>query len=147
MKRARATASGLSATFGVAALLAGATPAHAVTLRYQANQTGDFVLIGNTLGQDCGSATPAPVVGTVGSCGSSTSDTSPDVFWRASDTAAATADTSVTAATARSTAMLGIPSGATVTYARLYWSAAGTTTTSGTTAVVDRPGTGAFSAS
>ena len=73
----------------VAALAAGdlvAVPAaQAVTLRHQANQAGDFVLIGNTLGQDCGSQTPSPVVGTVGTCGGSTSDTSPDVFWRADD--------------------------------------------------------------
>jgi len=34
--------------------LFGAPPARAFTLRHQANQTGDFVLIGNTLGQDCG---------------------------------------------------------------------------------------------
>jgi len=128
-----------------AAAVCTAGPARAVTLRYQANQAGDFVLLGNTLGQDCGSQTPAPVFGTVGNCGNQTSDTSPDVFWRASDTGGATADNTITAANARSAAILTLPAGATVTYARLYWSAAGTSTTSGTTAFVDRPGTGAFS--
>ena len=140
---ARRTAALLAAL--AAGGLVGVPSAHAVTKRYQANQAGDFVLIGNTLGQDCGSQTPSPVVGTVGTCGGSTSDTSPDVFWRADDSGGAAASTAITPATARSTAILSIPSGATVTYARLYWSAAGTSTTSGTTAVLDRPGTGAFS--
>ena len=126
-------------------MVCAAGPARAVTLRYQANQAGDFILIGNTLAQDCGSQTPAPAVGTVGSCGSHTSDTSPDVFWRASDTGGATADDTITAANARSTATLRLPAGATVTYARVYWSAVGTSTTSGTTAFIDRPGSGSFS--
>src|SRR5213078_2467096 len=46
---------------------------------------------------------------------------------------------------ARSAAILSIPSGATITYARLYWSAAGTTAAGGTTATLSRAGTGAFS--
>src|SRR5260221_1335340 len=37
----------------------------------------------------------AAPVGTVGSCGSQTSDTSPDVFWRAADSGGATADTTI----------------------------------------------------
>jgi hypothetical protein len=40
----------------------------APALRKQVDVQGDFVLIGNTLGHDCGNA-PAPVVGTVGACG------------------------------------------------------------------------------
>src|SRR3954451_6279465 len=95
----------------VAAPLLRGGQAHAVTLRYQANQVGDFVLIGNTLAQDCGSQTPNPTVGTVGACGMQSSDTSPDVFWRAADSGGATADTTITPATARSTAILSVPTG------------------------------------
>ena len=111
----------------------GAGRATAATLRYQANQVGDFILIGNTLGQDCRNQAPAPVVGTVGDCGSDSSDRGPDVFWRAADSAAASADTGVTVGNARSTAMLSLPSGASITYARLYWSAVGSSAAADTT--------------
>ena len=67
------------------ALLAGAGPARAASLRYQIDQNGDFALIGNTLGRDCAASIPAPVVGTVGACGNNTSDSAPDVFWQAQD--------------------------------------------------------------
>ena len=54
--------------------------AEAAALRYQVDQKGDFVVVGNTLGFDCGPGVPAPLVGTVGACGSSTSDTAPECF-------------------------------------------------------------------
>jgi len=99
--------------------------AGAIALRYQANQVGDFLVIGNTLGHDCRSQVPAPVVGTVGGCGSNTSDRGPDVYWQSNDPGAAAANDTITAGNARSTANLTLPAGATVTYARLCWSAAG----------------------
>ena len=97
-----------------------ATAQAAPTVRYQVDQNGDFVLIGNTVGHDCGNGTPAPTVGTLPmNCGSSISDSAPDIFWSADTPGAgqATADTSITVAQARSTAVLGVPQGATVTYA------------------------------
>ena len=145
IRTSRADRVGLVAFAALAALLGGALPARAVTLRYQANQTGDFILIGNTLGHDCGSGTPTPVVGTVGDCSHSTSDEAPDVFWRSTDPTGATADTTITASTARSTAILSVPAGASVTYARLYWSASGTTTAADTSVLVEGVGSGAFS--
>ncbi|HVJ20769.1 MAG TPA: DUF3344 domain-containing protein, partial [Polyangiaceae bacterium] len=97
----------------------------APVLRYQVDQHGDFLLVGNTLGHDCDSGNATPVVGTVGACGSSISDSSPDVFWQADQPSAgsASASTAVTVGNARSTAMLTLPAGVQVTYARLYWAA------------------------
>jgi clumping factor A len=94
----------------------------APTLRVQVDQHGDFLLVGNTLGYDCVAGTPAPVVGTVGACGTNTGDSAPDIFWRSDSPAAgqAEANTGITVAQARSTAVLSIPSGATVTHAFLY---------------------------
>lgn len=101
--------------------------AAAPTLRVQVDQRGDFVVIGNTLGWDCGANPPAPVVGTVpggGACGSSVNDSAPDVHWRSDDAAGtATASTAITPAEARSTAVLDVPAGATITHAFLYWAA------------------------
>ena len=79
-------------------------PAGAETLRrYATDVTGDFILIGNTLGQTCGS--PRPTVGTVGQCveRSRFPDLSPDLFWRA-ETSSAVADLSVTPGRLRSAA-------------------------------------------
>ena len=111
----------------IAALGASGRAVAAVALRHHASQVGDFVVIGNTLGQDCRSQVPAPVLGTVGACGSNTSDRGPDVFWRSNDPGAAAADNTITVGNTRSTAMLNLPAGVTVTYARLYWSAPGST--------------------
>jgi len=118
----------------------------APTLRVQVDQKGDFVLLGNTLGHDCAAGVPAPTVGTVGACGTANTlaDTAPDVYWRAEDALTAAANTSITAAQARSTAVLTLPPGATVTHAFLYWGAARANGTVDTTATLDRPG--AFSA-
>lgn len=93
-------------------------------LRVQVSQRGDFVLIGNTLGHDCAAGVPAPIVGNVGACGGNTNDTSPDVFWQSGvPMGGATANNTISAATARSTAVLNVPVGATVSHAYLYWSA------------------------
>ncbi|OIN60689.1 hypothetical protein BLX24_00820 [Arsenicibacter rosenii] len=80
------------------------------------------MMIGNTLAQDVGPGVPAPIVGTVGAAGTNTSDTAPDVFWRADSPSdgQAEANTSITAAQARTTARLDIPAGATVRKAYLY---------------------------
>ncbi len=118
-----------------------ASAAHAApNLRVQVEQKGDFVLIGNTLGYDCVAGTPAPVVGTVGACGTNLADTAPDVFWRSESPGAgqAEANTSITNANARSTAILSLPAGATVTHAYVYWG--GRASSPDTTATLDRPG-------
>lgn len=114
---------------GLAISLITATGGAAPALRQQADQKGDVVLIGQTLAQDCRAGVPAPLVGAVGACGADVSDGAPDVYWRADAPALgqATADTSVTPAQARSTAVLELPPGAVVTYARLYWAAEAST--------------------
>lgn len=112
----------------------------APTLRVQVDQSGDFAIIGNTVAQDCGTGTPAPVVGTVGNCGSNLSDSAPDVFWRAADAGDANASTSITNVQSRSTAVLDLPAGAQVTHAYLYWAGESTGNTADTTATLDRPG-------
>ncbi|WP_426752650.1 Ig-like domain-containing protein [Myxococcus sp. Y35] len=112
-------------------------------LRHSVDQRGDLLMIGNTLAQDCASNVPGPLVGTVGNCGSNTSDDSVDVYWTI-ESGVAFANTSVTATQARSRAALEVPAGAIVTYARLYWAAHLSTTTSSrtpdTTAEFSRPG-------
>lgn len=132
----------------LAAALSSAPPSQAAqTLRVQVDQKGDFVMIGNTLGWDCGAGASAPIVGTTPSgpvlpCGISTSDTAIDVFWRADEPAAgqATASTAITAANARSSALLDLPAGAEVTHAFLYWAGRRTGSTADTTVTVDRQG-------
>jgi clumping factor A len=110
-----------------AALSAGAVHA-APVLRKQIDQKGDFVMFGNTMGWECAdnAGVPAPVVGTI-NCpngqGPGIRDTAPDVFWRSDSPMNGQAQASQTflAAQARSTAMLAVPNGATITYARIYW--------------------------
>lgn len=115
--------------------------------RLTVTQRGDFVLIGNTLAQECAAGTPAPVVGTVGNCGSNITDSAPDVFWRADAPAlgSAQADTTVTLAQARSTAALSIPAGAQVTHAFLYWAATLPAAGFDNSVALERPGAGGFS--
>ena len=132
------------------ALSAGAADA-APALRVQVNQHGDFLLIGNTLGYDCDTGTPAPVVGTFAAdacaqVASDLNDSSPDVYWSADTPAAGqcTADTSFTAAQARTTAVLTVPPGATITHAFLYWSANNTSGVADTTVTLDRVGAAGF---
>ncbi|WP_404362435.1 Ig-like domain-containing protein [Corallococcus coralloides] len=124
----------------------------APTLRYQVDQRGDFVLFGNTLSQECRSGTPAPLTGTVGACGTNTTDQASDVHW-STDGLTAFADTSVAPADSKSQAVLVLPAGAVVTYARLYWGAVRSvasrtgTLQPGTSVTLSRVGTGAFSTS
>jgi clumping factor A len=114
----------------------------AQTLRVQVDQHGDFKMIGNTLGQDCGPGVPAPVVGTVGACGGSTADSSPDVFWRSQqpNATSATASNAITLAQSRSTAILTIPTGAALTHAYLYWAARKNGAGGDNQVTLDRPG-------
>jgi uncharacterized repeat protein (TIGR01451 family) len=115
------------AGLGLVGALEGAARADFAVPRYQVDQKGDFVLLGNVLGFDCAAnvGIPAPVVGTVGACGMNANDQTMDVYWRADSpaTGQATADTSITPAQARTTAVLDLPAGAVVTKAFLYWGA------------------------
>jgi clumping factor A len=113
------------------AAVAGAAP----KLRAQVDQRGDFALIGNTLGHDCRAGIPAPIVGSVGDSGTHTSDSSPDVFWRDGS-----ADSAITLDEARSTAVLSLPAGATVSHAWLYWAARRSGTSADTVASFEGPG-------
>lgn len=113
-------------------------------LRIQVDQRGDFALIGNTLGWDCGAGAAAPVVGQANtSCGTvgTTGDTSADLFWRSEEPGSgqATASLAVTPAQARSSALLKLPQGATVTHAYLYWGARKSSGTPDTSVTLDRP--------
>ncbi len=111
---------------GLSALTTGLVASSALhaapTLRFQVDQNGDFTAFGNTLAHDCDGGLPAPVVGNVGACGGSTGDSAVDIFWRSNAAGNnAVANTGVTNAQARSVAVLQLPAGATVTYARIYW--------------------------
>src|SRR5258706_13588528 len=104
---------------GFAILMSASSAMAAPTLRKQFNQRGDFALIGNTSGYDCAGSAGMPVVGTVGACGANLGDSAADIYWRADDPMAGQvhADTGVTPAQARSTALLtqnDLPMGATV---------------------------------
>lgn len=132
----------------VAALLAARAAGAAPALRFKVDQRGDFAITGNTLGHNCAPGVPAPVVGTVGNCGMNVNDTAPDVYWRADapNAGAATGDNTITPAAARATAMLNLPAGSTVTYARLYWSSLRSGAAPDTSVTVERVGAGAFQA-
>lgn len=136
--------SGLVLLLLLLALFTGAAQANPAP-RTQVVQRGNFLLIGNTLAQDCGAGVPPPLVGLLGACGTNTADTAPDVFWRADSPSSgqAQANSSITIAQARSAAVLQVPSGAQITHAYLYW--AGNLASGADMAVtLDRPG--AFSA-
>ncbi|WP_437734427.1 hypothetical protein [Sorangium sp. So ce1335] len=124
--------------------------AHAApALRVQVDQRGDFLLIGNTLGHECGrDDIGSPVLGDIGPCGSNTGDSAPDTFWRADSPAEgqAEASSSITAAQARSSAVLEVPPGARVTHAYLYWGAhLGTSGDADEAVTLERPGASGFS--
>jgi uncharacterized repeat protein (TIGR01451 family) len=107
-----------------AGVLGAAGSSHAALVEaFSAEQRGDFVLIGNTLAQDCAPEVAAPQVGDVGNCGAQSDDTGADVLWSVAAEGDATANTSVTAAEASSVAVLALPPGAIVTRAELFWSA------------------------
>lgn len=91
-------------------------------LREQMDLRGNFVLFGSTLAHECAPDVPAAIVGVINNC-PDTNLAAPDVFWRADDPSAgmARADSSITAAQARTTSVLKLPDGARVEYARLYW--------------------------
>lgn len=124
MRQKRLISSLIALSTACAASGAFAAPA----LRKQVDQKGDFVMFGNTTGFECANNAnvPAPVLGTV-DCpngqGNAITDTAPDVFWRADDpmVGQANASQNFNATQARSTAVLSIPNGATITYARIYW--------------------------
>lgn len=118
-------------------LLAGSAAAAPPTLRHQADAQGDVVVLGATLAVDCSSEVPLPPSGTTVSCAgqSLVSDTAPDLFWRDN-----LANSSITSTQARTSATLELPAGATVTYARLYWSALKTGNSADTSAVLDFKG-------
>lgn len=132
-----------SGTIALAALtLSGVTFADPV-LRVQFNQRGDFVMIGNSSGYDCGGDAVAPIVGDVACPGSNINDSAPDLFWQSEEpgTGEATASGMIAPADARSTAMLSIPAGARISYARLYWSGYVASASGADTAVTfSRPG-------
>ncbi len=110
-------------------------------LRVQVDQHGDFVMIGNTIGFDCGagSGVPAPVVGTVLCSGGSLGDSAPDEFWRDDPILnTANANATVTPDNARSSAVLSLPPTATVTHAYLYWAAK--RNSADNNVILDRPG-------
>ncbi len=112
------------------------------TTRFNDTVNGNFVLIGNTLGFDAAPGVPIPIVGSVGATGINTADSAPDVIWRSNSPGLgqASASTGITVATARSQAVLQLPPGATVLYARLYWSATVPSGVVGTSAVLSREG-------
>ncbi len=143
MRRFAKTSFALLATLGLVQS-AQAAP----TQRVQFNQRGDFLMFGNTTGYECksngGVVRTVPVVGTANCAGQTAgqlNDTSPDIFWRSDDAGDAQANDGITVANARSTAMLNLPAGATVTYARLYWAGRVATATGADSAVtLQRPG-------
>ena len=111
-------------------------------LRVQVDQRGDFVLLGNALAYECNNPV-APIVGTVGACGTvGLTDSAPDVYWRADSpmVGQAEANTSIAVANARTTAMLVIPAGAAVTHAYLYWAAGASQAQPDTLVTLDREG-------
>jgi uncharacterized repeat protein (TIGR01451 family)/MYXO-CTERM domain-containing protein len=112
-------------------------------LRVQMDLEGDFVMFGNTLAHECATGmptVPAPIVGTIGNCPNDNSY-APDVFWRSDDPAdgQARADSSLGPDEARSTAVLVLPAGAEVAYARLYWGALSAAAGPDETVRVQRP--------
>jgi uncharacterized repeat protein (TIGR01451 family) len=145
MRQKRLISSLIALTTAAVATGVQAAPA----LRKQIDQRGDFVMFGNTVGFECDNSVgvPAPTLGTV-ACppgqGGAIRDTAPDVFWRSDDlvNGDAVASATITAAQARSTAVLAIPNGATITYARIYWAGMlGAPMSSDNAVLIERRGT------
>lgn len=129
---------------GLLCLSAAAPASAAPTKRYSTDDRGNFLVVGNTVGQDC--RAPAPVVGdTTLLCGDILTvdpDSGIDGYWRSDFpvNGQATTDNLLSPlgpGLARSTAVLSLPAGATVTYARLYWSAL--RSSGGNTATIEFP--------
>jgi len=115
---------GLLSGLGVSAL--GITASAAPQKLAEFNEKGNFLLIGNTLGWDCASGIPQPVVGSVNaaSCGTSTDDSAADVLWQTNlEGTSATADGATTPLRGSSAAVLAIPPDSVVVHARLFWAA------------------------
>lgn len=149
----------------VVAALAASQVLAGPTVKYSTDQRGDFVIIGNTIAQECDPSAPPPTApgSFVGNCSNFPggtdpdggtdviADSAPDIFWRseALPDGGAIADISIPPSQARSSAMLNLPAGAVVTYARLYWGAeygqdngAGLPSDAGVaTVTLERPGT------
>src|SRR5262245_42977289 len=146
--RLRLCSSLLALTAVTISTQAGADP----VLRITRDVRGDFVLFGNAAGYECGNDAIDPIVGDVSACPNpnqmNQSDTSPDLFWRSQDPDAtsATADGGIDVSEARTTAILDLPPGATVNYARIYWAGLLADATGADDAILlERPG-GALSA-
>ncbi len=100
-------------------LSAGTVSAADPILRHQEDTRGDVVVFGSTLAFDCGAGVSAPPGATASCAGQlNIDDTAPDIYFRDN-----TANASILPTEARTSATLSLPAGATVTYARLYWSA------------------------
>src|SRR6478609_4881049 len=146
MRKKRLVSSLLALSAALSASAVNAAPA----LRKQIDQRGDFVMFGNTLGWECAdnAGVPAPLTGSTVACrggqGNAIRDTAPDIFWRSDSPAdgQAAASYTFTPADARSTAVLNLPAGATVTYARIYWAGMLSTpaTPSDPSIIIERPG-------
>jgi hypothetical protein len=122
-------------TLAALVLLCAAGPAIAApALRTRMMVQGDVLVVGSTLAQDCGSA-PTPPGASALCTGVLDGDSGSDAYWR--DGAA---DNTVSATSARTSADLPLPAGATVRYARLYWSATLDGASPDPTALLDRPG-------
>jgi uncharacterized repeat protein (TIGR01451 family) len=132
-------------------------PAHATpVVRYQTDLHGDMVVFGNTMGFDCRPGIPTPVVGSVDTtmCYQNPifntpayiNDPSADVFWRCEDSGTVSASASVDMTQARSAAVLQLPAGAIVAYARVYWGSTVREDMSNSSSIlIDRPNSGGFS--
>lgn len=119
----------------------------APTLRKQVDLHGDFAMFGNTLGWNCGTTLPQGAYGFVDctgvTFGGATDESGIDMYW-SSDTpevGQATASSSISNTNARSTAMLVLPVGAHITYARAYWAGylTGATRTADPSILIERP--------
>lgn len=117
----------------------------APTKRFQTDDRGSFVVIGNTVGQDCRIGVPQPVVGSVDYllCGLlGLGDSGIDAYWRSDSPGSGQAFAGIlnTSNVARSSAVLTLPAGATVTYARLYWSTLRAGAIGNESVLLERPG-------
>ena len=114
----RRTAIGLAVSTSLV-LVTGAASAVDPILRHQEDTRGDVVVFGSTLAFDCGAGVSAPPGATTSCAGQlNVDDTAPDIYFRDN-----TANSSILPTEARTSATLSLPAGATITYARLYWSA------------------------
>ncbi len=111
-------------TLAISVLFFGSFPSEgALTKRYQTNTTGDFMQIGNSSTFDCRSGVPLPVIGTIIDLANCTLNVlGKRLFWKVDPLlGTAEANLGVLSTQSSSSAVLALPSGATVLYARLYW--------------------------